>query len=187
MYSITLTFERGTVGSRPLAIRRISDIHNRSRRSEKNGQVQIQIRNCEYELETYIISRRDGANTRNAIPQVLDQSDIRIPLTNIIAENQPISMHKDIATNFRIGDDSRARHILNMHRTTPHNLPILNMVVVRTRRTNHGASTVHAVGDQPRCALQNDTLIITAKIRRRLRIGARIKIASLREGRGGGG
>ena len=37
MHNITLTFERRTVGSRPLAIRRISDIHHRPRPSEKKS------------------------------------------------------------------------------------------------------------------------------------------------------
>ena len=60
MHSITLTFERGTVGSRPLEIHRISDIHHRRRPSEKNGQLQIQ--NYEHEVQTYIISRRDRAD-----------------------------------------------------------------------------------------------------------------------------
>ena len=89
-------------------------------------------------------------------------------------------------------DNSRASHILNIHRTTPHNLRIpsrrrLYMVKVCAGSPDHGASTVHAVRDQPRRALQDDMLIVSAKVGRWLRIGARIEISCLRAGGRGGG
>ena len=98
VYSVTLTFERRTVGSRPLAIRRISDIQSQPKTfREKKGQLQVQIKNSEYKFETYIISRRDRANARNAILQVLNDPNIRIPLTDIIASTN----HKSACHNLK--------------------------------------------------------------------------------------